>query len=298
VTRLCSDLKLRVAIVGGGVAALETALALRELAPDQTAGTVVAPNAQFVYRPMAVCEPFVFPPARPYPLAPIVRDAGAELVNDALAWVDADRHILHTKAGRELEYDALVVALGARIVARYAHAITIDDRRMAETLYMLVQDIDAGCIDSLAFLSPGRMAWPLPLYELALMIAGRAHSMGTELAATIVTPEASPLEIFGAAASDAVAALLAQAHIDTIGRAHAEVPDPGEVVVNPGDLHVRVDRVVALPELYGPCVRGIPMLSTSTRRATPPTSPSSTAASAPSRPTRWRSRSPRWLEPR
>ena len=40
--------KLRVLIVGGGVAALETALALRELAPEQTATTVLAPNDEFV----------------------------------------------------------------------------------------------------------------------------------------------------------------------------------------------------------------------------------------------------------
>lgn len=246
-------------IVGGGVAALETALALRELAPDHTASTVIAPNAEFVCRPMAVCEPFVFPPARPYPLAPIVRYAGAELLTDELASIDPDRHVLHTKTGREIEYDALVLALGARIVARYAHAITIDDRRMADAVDRLVQDIDEGHVDSLAFLSPGRMAWPLPLYELALIIAGRAHDMNIELSTTIVTAEASPLEVFGSAASDAVAELLDRAHINTIDQAHVEVPNSGEVVINPGDRHMRVDRAIALPELYGPCVRGVPL---------------------------------------
>jgi sulfide:quinone oxidoreductase len=30
------------------------------------------------------------------------------------------------------------------------------------------------------------------------------------------------------------------------------------VVVNPGDRRLKVDRVVALPELYGPAVRGLP----------------------------------------
>ena len=72
--------KLRVVIVGGGVAALETALALHELAPEQTATTVLAPNEEFVYRPMTVREPFAYPGARHYPLARIVRDAGAELL--------------------------------------------------------------------------------------------------------------------------------------------------------------------------------------------------------------------------
>ena len=66
------DEKLRVVIVGGGVAAIETALALHELAPDHTDVTVIAPNTEFVYRPMTVREPFAYGQAHRYPLAPIV----------------------------------------------------------------------------------------------------------------------------------------------------------------------------------------------------------------------------------
>lgn len=252
-------MKLRVAIVGGGVAALETALALRALAPDQTAAMVIAPNAHFVYRPAAVLEPFVFAPARRYPLAAIVSEARAELVADELASVDPDRGVVHTRAGRAVEYDALVLALGARIVARYTHAVTIDDRRIDQAFTALIDDLDAGEVERLAFLSPGRMAWPLPLYELALMTAGRARGEGRKLSIAIVTPEESPLAIFGAAASRAVAAALDRAGILTVCSAHAEVPAPGEVAIDGGARRLSADRVVALPELYGPCVRGIPL---------------------------------------
>src|SRR5215212_4595510 len=48
----------RILIVGGGVAALETLLALRDLAEDRVALTLVAPEAAFTYRPMRVAEPF------------------------------------------------------------------------------------------------------------------------------------------------------------------------------------------------------------------------------------------------
>ena len=75
-------------IVGGGVAALEAVLALADLAPDHTDVTVIAPNSDFAYRPLAVREPFAYGAARRYPLAPIVGDAGARLVSDELAWVD------------------------------------------------------------------------------------------------------------------------------------------------------------------------------------------------------------------
>jgi len=251
--------KLRVVIVGGGVAASETVLALSELAPEQTATTVIAPNDEFVYRPMTVREPFAYSTAGRYPLARIVGDAGADLHTGELDWVEHDKHILHTKAGETLEYDALVLALGARPVPRYEHAITIDDRRMDETLHGLIQDIEGGYLDSVAFVAPARMPWQLPLYELALMTAGRAYDMNIDLSTTIITPEDSPLAIFGSAASNAVAERLERAHVKTINSAYVEVPSSGEVVINPGDRHLHVKRVIALPELYGPEVRGIPL---------------------------------------
>jgi sulfide:quinone oxidoreductase len=254
-----SDPKLRVLIAGGGVAALEAALALGELAPELTATTVIAPNTEFVYRPMTVREPFAYPPAHHYPLAPIVRAAGAELLADKLAWVDPAKQIVHTESGAEIEYDALVLALGASTRPRYRHALTIDDHRLDETLHGLLQDIEGGYTQSLAFVSPGRMAWQLPMYELALMTAAHAYDVNVELEITIVTPEDSPLAIFGSVASNAVAALLERAHIKTLTSAYAEVPHSREIVINPGDHHLEVDRIVALPELYGPPVRGIPL---------------------------------------
>jgi sulfide:quinone oxidoreductase len=251
--------KLRVLIAGGGVAALETALALRHLAPDQTQTTVIAPNADFVYRPMTVREPFAYAEARRYALEPIVRHAGAELLGDELASIDPAKHTIDTKAGHTLEYDALVLALGARAAVRYRHAITIDDRRMDEALHGLIQDIEGGYVQKVAFVACGRMAWQLPLYELAFMTAGRAYDMDLELETTIITPEERPLAIFGPAASDAIAARLERARISTINSAYAEVPSSGEVVIHPGDRSLHVNRVVALPELYGPAVQGIPL---------------------------------------
>ena len=254
-----SNPKLRVLIVGGGVAALEAALALNALAPGLLATTVIAPNSELVYRPLTVSEPFAYRRAQRYPLAPIIAAADAELMIDELEWIDPDKRTIHTKAGKALEYDALVLALGAVARARYQHAITIDSRTLDETLHGVIQDVEGGYIDSLAFVSPGRMAWPLPLYELALMTAGRAYDMGIELATTIITPEDSPLAIFGATASSAITQLLQRAHIETINSAYAEIPRAGEVVINPGDRRLEVNRVIALPELYGPAIRGIPL---------------------------------------
>lgn len=247
----------RVVIAGGGVAGLEAALALRDLADGRVALTLLAPDPEFVYRPMTVREPFAYGTAQRYPLEPIAREAGVELLRDAFAWVDTDARVAHTAAGAELAYDALVLALGAHARPRYEHALTIDDRRMDELLHGLLQDVEGGYVHKLAFVVPARMAWPLPTYELALMTAARAYDANVELAVTIVTPEESPLAIFGPGASTAVAQLLAQAGIETVTSAYAEVPRAGLVVVNPGERHLEVDRIVALPELYGPAVRGL-----------------------------------------
>src|SRR5271167_2975845 len=89
--------KLRVIIAGGGVAALEAVLALADVAADHTDVTVLAPGEEFVYRPMTVREPFAYGPARRYPLAPIVHDAGARLLADELVWVEEATKTIHTK---------------------------------------------------------------------------------------------------------------------------------------------------------------------------------------------------------
>jgi sulfide:quinone oxidoreductase len=83
--------------------------------------------------------------------------------------------------------------------------------------------------------------------------------MNLQLETTIVTPEDAPLAVFGAEASRAVGERLRRLGIEHVNSAYAEVPGPGEIVVNPGDRHLHVKRVVALPELFGPSVRGIPL---------------------------------------
>jgi sulfide:quinone oxidoreductase len=102
------------------------------------------------------------------------------------------------------------------------------------------------------------MAWQLPVYELALMTAALARDTDADLSITIATPENAPLAIFGSGASEAVGKLLEEAGIELIHSSYVEVPRWDTVVLNPGDRRLEVDRVVALPELYGPAVRGLP----------------------------------------
>lgn len=240
------------------MAALEAALALHDLAGDRVGITLLSPEPEFTYRPMRVREPFGYRVAKTYPLVEIARDIGADFVLDAFNRLDADRSTVYTEQGAALEYDALLLALGARLRPAFNHGLTIDDRLLDEQMHGLIQDVEGGYVRSLAFVSPSPMPWPLPIYELALMTAGRAYDMGIEVAITIVTPEEAPLAVFGATVSETVARVLESRGITTILSARSEVPEPGRVAIHPGDRGLRADRIVALPRLFGPAVPGVP----------------------------------------
>jgi len=248
----------QVLLAGGGVAALEAALALRDLAADRISLTMIAPDDDFVYRPMTVHEPFAYAAAERYPLERIASDLGVRLLKDSFARADQEARLARTESGEEIHYDALLLSVGARLRARYKHAITIADRRLNELLRGLIQDIDGGYVHDLAFVVPPRMAWPLPIYELALMSALRAYDMNVEVSITVLTPEETPLAVFGSGASDGVAALLAENRIEVFTSAYCEIPSPGHIEVAPGDRKLDADRIVALPELDGPSVPGLP----------------------------------------
>jgi sulfide:quinone oxidoreductase len=247
-----------VVIAGGGVAALEATLALRDLAEDRVHVSMLAPEPEFVYRPMRVREPFGLSAARRYSLDDFARDTGAKLVSDGLKWLDAENRVVHTEDEQELSYDALLIAMGARLNPRFKHAVTLDDRRLDEQLHGLIQDIEGGYVRSLAFLIPHPMPWPLPVYELALMMAGRAEDMNIDLSITIATPEEAPLAVFGPAVSETVRKLLESRGMLVITSAHAEVPEPGRVEIHPGERRLHVDRILAAPQLFGPSTPGIP----------------------------------------
>lgn len=250
--------QFKVLIAGGGVAGLETALALRYMAGDAVAVTMLAPEPDFVYRPMTVREPFGFSRARRYPLDEIAQDLGIELVPDGVKALDAPSRTVTTEGGDEHSYEALVLGLGARKITRFEHVITIDDRRLDDQLHGLIQDVEGGYIRSLAFVAPFPMPWPLPLYELALMVSRRAYDMNIDISITLLTPEEAPLAAFGTGISRGMENLLIEHAILAIPSAHCEVPTPGRVEMMPGNQAVQVDRIIALPQLAGPTVEGVP----------------------------------------
>jgi sulfide:quinone oxidoreductase len=248
----------KVLIVGGGVAALEAALALRHYAGDRVQTKMLAPEDQFVYRPMSVGEPFGHAIAHSYPLDRIIADLEIERCADTLQWVDTTARVVHTERDQRLKYDALLLAIGARPYAPPRHALTIDPTRLDEQLHDMLHDLEGGRVHNIAFVIPEVCSWPLPIYELALMTAARAREMNVDTQITLVTPEQAPLEIFGTSASAAVSRRLGAYGIATITSAHCAMQGPRSLTVSTTEEPLTVDHVVTLPALHGPAVPGIP----------------------------------------
>jgi sulfide:quinone oxidoreductase len=247
-----------VVIAGGGVAALEAMLALRTLGGSRVAIKLLAPDTEYRYRPLAVREPFSSAHTTEYPLSDLAACADAELVADSFKWLDPDGRTVHTRHGRRLQYDAVLLALGARQHPRFRDALTLDDGRLGEQLASFVARIDEGSIGSVAFVVPSLPIWSLPAYELALMTANRAHTGGHRITVMLITPEDAPLAALGVNASAEVGRLLAQANVTTVTSANCQIREPGKIEIYPLRRSFEVDEIIALPELYAPAVPGVP----------------------------------------
>jgi sulfide:quinone oxidoreductase len=248
----------KVLIAGAGSAALEAAFRLQHVGENRVDTTILAPDDEFATHAMAVLIPFAAGDVPHEPVAALARQAGARLRRGRLASVDADAHQVMTSDGEAIDYDALLIAVGAvqRVLPR--HVLAFGAPGAEERMHGLVQDLEAGFVRRIAFVVPAGATWPVPLYELALMAADRAYEMCLDLELTLATWERAPLELFGAEASDTLAARLAERGIAVVTGVEAQVPVGGLVELRPGGERLAVDRVVMLPILDGPAVEGLP----------------------------------------
>ena len=175
-----------------------------------------------------------------------------------IAAVDPDARILHTAAGLEIDYDVLVVACGARPRISLRGALTFRGPADTDAFRELLRELREGLVSSVAFALPGSTSWPLPLYELALLTATYLERQGIRsVDLSLVTHEPAPLALFGGEASEALDRMLEAKRISVLPSRHARSFDAGVLELVPEE-RLRVDRVVALPELTGPAIPGLP----------------------------------------
>jgi sulfide:quinone oxidoreductase len=247
---------MEIVVAGGGIAGLEGLLALRAALGDRARLTLIAPDADFTYRPLTVAEPFGHGHAHRVPLARFASDTGAELVLEGVDSVGDDEVRLTDRSRRR--FDALLLAPGARPVAGVEGATTWFPGGDPDAYGGLLRDLEEGYAKRLAIVVPPGAVWPLPAYELALMTAGEARAMGQDdVRVTVVTPEHAPLSLFGEQASEATASELRWAGVDVRTGVVAGKDGDG-LVLEPTGERLEVDRVFAVPRLLGPGIDGVP----------------------------------------
>lgn len=244
-----------VLIAGGGVAALEAALALRKLAGERVDVTLIAPERHFTCRPVSVLAPFGDSGPHRFPLAAIAEEAGAELMRDVVDHVEPGEHRVLTQASRSIPYDDLLVATGCAPSEPLRGAITYRGEQDALAVRLLADTVRDG--EVIAFAAAPDARWTLPIYELALLTAEHQRRMSISAGLALFTPEVAPLEILGTAASTAVRDELASAGIELHTHSPARSFSNGELWVgHEGPAHV--DHVVAQAGHAGLRLSGLP----------------------------------------
>jgi len=250
-------MRTSVLIAGGGVAALEAALALRELATGLVDVQLVAPEPAFWYRPVAVAEPFGLGEVRHFDLADLASAAGSLFTLASVDAVDVRAGEARLSTGAVIPYDILLLACGGVPTPAVAGALTFRGPVDGETFGRLLAELEGGSVHRLAFVVPWGTTWVLPAYELALLTSLWAERRGLDgVELSLVTPEDEPLELFGPAASQAIRGLLDERGVTLHTHACAvELRDDALRLLPDGELPA--DHVVALPQIRGQRIEGI-----------------------------------------
>jgi sulfide:quinone oxidoreductase len=248
-----------IVIAGGGIAGLEALIALHAHLGPTVDIELLEANTDLVERQRSVAEPFGGGPTRRFDLVRIAADHGAHLRPDRLASVDSEARRVSTVRGDTLDYDALLVAVGATPDMAIPGALTFSGGpRDVAAFSALLEDLDAGRVQRVAFALPTAVTWALPLYELALMTGEHVRSRGLQdVGLVLVTPECGPLDAFGAGISSHIWSLLAERGIAVVTHSVPLRAGPGGLIVAHGEP-VQAERIVSMPRVVGPWIGGLP----------------------------------------
>ncbi len=248
---------LRVLIAGGGVAALETILSLRELLKERVELRLLSQASHFIYRPLEVLEPFDTQAFVRLPWPELAAQTRCFRIADDLASVDVYRRSVKTTGGHALRFDALVLALGARPSQAVPGTMTFGAPGSSYALTRLLQRIRSGALRRVIFACPAGISWTIATYELALLSAHSARDAGAHPEITVVTPEDEPLEVLGAETTTTIRELLADSEVELVTGV-TPIRFLNRTLITEPETGLGADAVVSLPNLRGPAIPGVP----------------------------------------
>jgi sulfide:quinone oxidoreductase len=247
----------RIAIAGGGVAALEALLALHRRLHGLAELTLIAPAEDFAYRPLAAAAPFDGEPIPTLPLREIAGEHGARLVQDTLVAVDPAARIATLAGGSAVSYDVLLVATGAVPQPVASGAIPLSGPADVPALAALVQRVRSGDARRIALAVAPGVGWTLPLYEVALQLGMERGPDGERPRLVLVTAEEEPLAAFGPEVAMEVLELLQGHGVDVYTASTVDAFEDGVLWIE-FEGGVDIDALVAMPQLRGPAIPGLP----------------------------------------
>ena len=240
-------------VAGGGIAGLEALIGLRTLAGNRVEIELISPERFFAWRPLTAHAAFGGSSGPELEIPQLARAMGASCTIGELGSVDAEAGEITLADGERRAFDVLLVAAGARPEELISGAITVGLPRGTQRLHALLEEAESGSVSEIVFATSSTSVWPLAIYELAIMTAGRLRGVaGVSL--TLLTPEPAPLSIFGGRASGALLEELEHHGIHFVGGVSAQEVVWGELVALPGMMHIQADAVVSLPRLRGPAI--------------------------------------------
>lgn len=234
-------------IVGSGTAGLEALLAARELLGERAQLHLLSPDAEFRYRPMQPDAPFRPAAERSLDVAALVEETGAAWTPDRAELIDEAERTVITHDGDVVRFDRLLLAAGRREARALAQGHVWQRGEDPSFLDGILARLAAGEGTRVCIAAPDGVRWPLPAYELALVL-GWSAAPGADV--SLVTAEQAPLAALGSAATDLAARELREAGV----RVLTGVRDTRELE----QLAAAAEEVISLPAVHGPAIAGVP----------------------------------------
>ena len=273
-----------IVVAGGGPAALEALLTVRErlLARDVDL-CLITPNRTFAYRPLSSVAEFATHPPHEVAVTDLARFCEARLIEDGVVHVDEEAGELLTHDGDLVRFDYLLLAVGTSKAQPPVGWLGWPRQGDPLLLRRLADEFEAGEAREIGVVVPADTGWPLAGIELALILGWAARATGSRSRVRLLAEEPRPLATLGKVAEDAVEVELRQAGVEPLGGVVAgEAPAPGqdpgldpvavalgrtlaarqqrertriEVVV--AEERMEFDRILILPPSRGPDIGGL-----------------------------------------
>jgi sulfide:quinone oxidoreductase len=276
----------RIAVAGGGPAALEAILTIAERLPAAARRlSLVAPNRTLDYRPLSAVGEFATHPSHRLALADVASSTDAVLIRDRAVMVDERERRLLTRDGEWVPFEHLLLAVGAQQLPVPHGWLRWPPEGDPGLLYRLLQRLGGGRLRQLAVVVPANAGWPLAGHELAAILAVAARAAAVEARILLLVEDRAALDMLGKAAAEIVGSELERVGVELVSGVEVRPVEPEDsaggsdrltavmrrlrrptqpagaserrIEVEVGGERMDLDLAISLPNVRGPGIAGI-----------------------------------------